>query len=153
MAKELKHHGIEVNLQVSFYATNFNLAVELATRDLYDGHLEPYCDLTVNVEEKQNKNEAYIKTYEIPGLEEFIIKNKLGKIVDNCYLQTDNGAIPLYKFNEERLKELDMKGYESYLSINKEEYPELFQEQEELSNEKENQELNHNIGFQEPKIR
>ena len=71
----------ELTVTVCSYAVNKRLAIDLLCKE--DGYWEPYAFLTVNLPEVPlQANEAFIKDFdENAGLLDFVLKNKLGKVL------------------------------------------------------------------------
>lgn len=105
----------ELTAAVRSYAVNKRLAVSLLCRE--DGYWEPYATLTVNLpEEPLRPNEAFVKCFaENQGLMEFVLENKLGKILPGQEGYSGFCAYPKIAFDMEKLREFDPQGTERYL--------------------------------------
>lgn len=95
---------IEVTIKTGRYG-NDRLAVMLVCYE--DGYPEPYGNLTVNLpEESVPEGYAFIDTNNIPNAEQFIKEYSLGKPT-GWYGHSGFCTYPLYRFNEDRLNELE----------------------------------------------
>lgn len=105
----------ELTVTVCSYAVNKRLAIDLLCKE--DGYWEPYAFLTVNLPEVPlQANEAFIKDFdENAGLLEFVLKNKLGKILPGQEGCSGFCTYPRIAFDMEKLREFDPEGTEKYL--------------------------------------
>lgn len=79
--------------------------------------IEPYAFLTVNLPEVPlQANEAFIKDFdENAGLLDFVLKNKLGKVLPGQEGRFGFCTYPRIAFDMEKLREFDPEGTEKYL--------------------------------------
>lgn len=105
----------ELTVTVCSYAVNKRLAVNLLCKE--DGYWEPYASLTVNLPvEPLRPNEAFVKCFdENQGLMDFILDNKLGKVLPGQEGYSGFCAYPKIAFDMEKLREFDPEGVEKYL--------------------------------------
>lgn len=106
----------ELTVTVCSYAVNKRLAVNLLCKE--DGYWEPYASLTVNLPaEPLRPNEAFVKCFdENQGLMDFILDNKLGKVLPGQEGYSGFCAYPKIAFDMGKLREFDPEGVEKYLS-------------------------------------
>ena len=105
----------ELTVTVCSYAVNKRLAIDLLCKE--DGYWEPYTFLTVNLPEVPlQANEAFIKDFEEnAGLLDFVLKNKLGKVLPGQEGRSGFCTYPRIAFDMEKLREFDPEGTEKYL--------------------------------------
>lgn len=108
---EWSEETTKVFLDISTYMNNGNIYVSIVSEE--EGYLEPYADLTVNFDETLPSYHAYIDVNNLSTAEEFIRENGLGEPTGKVKL-SGFCSYPLYKFNEDRLKEVCKKGIEAY---------------------------------------
>lgn len=91
---KINNHGIDYEVEVmKTKYINGNLAVLLI--DSKDG--QPYGNLTINLGDKLDDNEAYVDVNNMPDAERFIIDNRLGERT-NMIKPSGFCVYPLYKF-------------------------------------------------------
>ena len=104
-----------LELQVRSYYNGGNLALLLV--DWSQGEPEPWGDLSVNLGKSIEKNCAFIDVNNLGSdILPWIEKNGLGSPTGRTE-QSGFVAYPEYRFNPERLKELDDKGYAEYENL------------------------------------
>ena len=79
-----------------------------------EGELEPFGDLTVNLPGTVPAFCGYLDVNNLPGIDVFVTENQIGEFTGKV-LQSGFCTYPLYKFSEERLKELCPEGFEGYV--------------------------------------
>ena len=79
-----------------------------------EGDLEPFGDLTVNLLGTVPAFYGYLDVNNLPGIDVFVTENQIGEFTGKVY-QSGYCTYPLYKFSEERLKELCPEGFEEYV--------------------------------------
>lgn len=101
-----------IQLQITSYL-NGNLAIEMITWE--DGHPEPWNTLTVNFSHLCEKNHAFIDTNNNgQQILSWIVRNGLA-VPTGVTTQSGFCTYPEYRFREDRLREIDPDGYETYL--------------------------------------
>ena len=105
----------ELTVTVCSYAVNKRLAIDLLCKE--NGYWEPYAFLTVNLPEVPlQANEAFIKDFdENAGLLDFVLKNKLGKVLPGQEGRSGFCTYPKIAFDMEKLREFDPEGTGKYL--------------------------------------
>lgn len=98
---------IKVGFEINHYTNNKCLHIGLTTG--VGANLEPYADVTVNLEGKVPDYCGYLNTNNLPELEEFVAKNGIGEYTG---LKKQSGfcEYPLYFFQAEKLRELCPEG-------------------------------------------
>lgn len=91
---------IEVVINLSCYANNGSLFMELLDKETY----EPYSSLTVNLWNELPENMAFIDTNNCPEAEIFIKENELGSFT-GYREQSGFCKYPLYEFDLNKLRE------------------------------------------------
>lgn len=76
--------------------------------------LEQFGDLTVNLPGTVPAFCGYLDENGLPEIERFVTENQIGEFTGKVY-QSGYCTYPLYKFSEERLKELCPEGFEEYV--------------------------------------
>lgn len=101
----------QVQVTINTYQDNKSLYVGLTTSE--EGYSEPYGNLTVNLSVEAPKYCAFVDTNNMPGAEDFLVKNKIAVFTG---LTQSSGfcTYPLYLFNPERLEELCPDGMADY---------------------------------------
>lgn len=105
--------AIDLSLTVDSFGSTNNISIGLTS--IEDGCEELFAELTVDF------NEEVLPAYHgyldiggnLEGIEELVEENGLGERTGKVK-QSGFDSYPLYKFNEEKLKELDPKGIEAY---------------------------------------
>lgn len=106
---------VSLELQVRSYYNGGSLALLLA--DWSQGEPEPWGDLSVNLGNAVTKNCAFIDVNNLGSdILSWIEKNGLGSPTGRTE-QSGFVAYPEYRFNPERLKELDDRGYAEYENL------------------------------------
>ena len=104
-----------MELQVRSYYNGGKLALLLV--DWSHGEPEPWGDLSVNLGNAVSKNCAFIDVNNLSSdILSWIEKNRLGSPTGRTE-QSGFVAYPEYRFNPERLKELDDRGYAEYENL------------------------------------
>lgn len=106
----------ELTLTMDTYFNNENMYIGLDCMD--DGYPEPFCDLTVNLDETLPPYMAYVDTNNLPQAEALIRVAGLGEPTGQMKA-SGFCMYPLYSFNKERLQEYCPDGvlnYEASLS-------------------------------------
>lgn len=114
---KLSWHGeiIPLEVQVRSYYSGGNLAILLA--DWTSGEPQPWGDLTVNLGWTVSKDCAFIDVNNLGNdILPWMEKNKLGKPTGR-FEQSGFVTYPEYRFDPNRLLELDDLGYEQYTSL------------------------------------
>lgn len=110
-----QNEPVQLALRINTYDCNNNLYIGLT--DFEDGYPEPFADATVNFgDEVLPAYHGFLDVGNVKGLEEFIEENGLGERTGRVKASGFN-MYPLYKFNEEKLKEFDAKGVENYEKV------------------------------------
>ena len=105
---------MSLELQVCSYYDG-NLAVLLS--DWNNGEPEPWGDLTVNLGMTMEKNCALLDINQLgEEIQTWVEKNRLGTPTGRME-RSGFVVYPEYRFNPERLKELDDKGYAEYTAM------------------------------------
>lgn len=104
-----------VEIKVMYYVYGNGLCLKF----LEDGECYGYA--TVNFENKLPKYMAYVDTNDMPYIEEFIEKYRLGTNT-GMYMKSGFCKYPLYHFDKAILQKIDKKGVNLYESHNKESY-------------------------------
>lgn len=104
-----------VEIEINSYGNNKRIYIGLNSE--YDGVMEPYGDLTVNIDAPCPDYSGYLDTNNNPDLERFVVENNLGEFTGFSG-QSGFCSYPLYSFNVERLRELCPDGLESYERLN-----------------------------------
>lgn len=108
-------YGDELSLKptLNFYLSNNNLAVGLTE---YDKELEiedSYCMLTVNVDELPYLYAAIDTTYggeqKLQFLKDHALAEPTGEVLHSGFC-----TYPVYRFNEEKLREIDPNTFKAY---------------------------------------
>ncbi|WP_148509878.1 DUF4313 domain-containing protein [Hungatella hathewayi] len=103
-----------IQLQVVAYLDG-NLAIEMITWE--DGCPEPWNTLTVNLSGQRQKNCAFIDTNNNgEDILSWIIRHGLAVPTGNM-ARSGFCTYPEYRFREDRLRDIDPEGYESYLKM------------------------------------
>ena len=102
--------SINVSLEINQYMNNDNLYIGLS---LPNEDSEFFGDMTVNLSNELPPFCAYLDVNGIPGIEDFVTKNKLG---EDSGMKKRSGFVeyPLYIFNPEKLKDICPKQVERY---------------------------------------
>lgn len=101
----------ELTLTMDTYFHNENLYIGLDCMD--DGYLEPFIDLTVNLDEVLPPYMAYLDTNNFPQAEELVRKTGLG--TPTGQMRASGFCMyPLYSFNKEKLQEYCPDGVMNY---------------------------------------
>ena len=87
----------EVNIEITSYANNKSLAIQLWCED------GPFATLTVNLDGEREEGCQYVDVNNCPWAEQFIYKYKLGTFTGNIGY-SGFCAYPEFKFNIEELK-------------------------------------------------
>lgn len=98
----------EVIIRTSTYTNNGNLYIGLMCKIVedYGEWYEPYADITVNVR-KLDENCGAVDVNNFPEVENFITDNGLGEFTGD-YEFSGFCAYPVYRFNMDRIKLLEM---------------------------------------------
>lgn len=104
-----------LDCQVRSYYNNGNLALLL--QDWTNGEPEPWGDLTVNLGFYLDQDCAFVDVNHLgqeilPWLEREGLAKPTGRIQQSGFV-----SYPEYRFNGEKLAELDSEGYQTYLSL------------------------------------
>lgn len=103
---------IPVIFDIQQYMMNGNMYIGLVSKD-EDGYLEPYSDLTVNLDRKVPDYCAYVDVNNMPEAEKFISENELGYFT-GLVQRSGYCMYPLYSFNADKLRELCPEGMRMY---------------------------------------
>ena len=87
----------EVNIEVTSYANNKSLAIQLWCED------GPFATLTVNLDDERGAECQYVDVNNYPWAEQFIYKYKLGAFTGNIGY-SGFCAYPEFRFDIEELK-------------------------------------------------
>lgn len=98
---------------VKLYANNDNLSVSLLSYDKEGDYWAPFCSVTTNIEKLPYLYAAIDTNDNGPQLIAFLEKHGFG---ENVGLSLHSGFCdyPVFRFNEEKLREVDPKGFEKY---------------------------------------
>ena len=102
--KDYFGNPIEVLPRLGKYAYTNNLAIRLVTKDG-----EPWATLTVNLDVKLPPDYAYVDINNFDDASVFIEENGLGEWTGGIK-QSGFVIYPLYKFDLEKLKQLEREG-------------------------------------------
>lgn len=101
--------GIEINVQFNIqkYAYFGNTFISLwQIND--DGSVEPYANVTVNLNNKLAKNYGYVDTNNMPEIEKFLVDNDFA-INTGFYRESGFCRYPLYLFNFENIRKYTVR--------------------------------------------
>lgn len=99
--------------KLNMYANNYNLYLGLDSFDEDLGEIDSYCDLTVNIcklpylescVDIEYSGEQHMKFLEEQGIGQFT-----GKWIPSGFL-----SFPIFRFNEDKLREIDPKMFAEY---------------------------------------
>ena len=111
----------EVELSLAQYANNGRLYLVLS--NYRDGDLEPFADVTVNIDAPVPDYCGYLDTNNLSKVEKFVTENDLGEFT-GIMGQSGYCQYPLYLFNVDKLRELfpsEMEVYERSIGVVREE--------------------------------
>lgn len=113
-----------VRLVLNMYRDNDNLFVGLEEHDNEFDFWSPYCDVTVNISKLPFLESAI--NVNLGGQEKitFLIKNGFGALTDKI-LSSGFCQYPVFRFNAEKLKELDPEFFEKYALAHRQDIGEL----------------------------
>lgn len=100
--------------RLNMYRDNDNLYVGLDYVDEEYHMTAPYCDLTVNILPLPYLESAIDITYGMTDKLQFLAETGLAEPVPNKVLRSGFCAFPVYKFNEDMLREIDPDTFEKY---------------------------------------
>ena len=101
----------EVELSLAQYANNGRLYLGLS--NYRDGDLEPFADVTVNIDAPVPDYCGYLDTNNLSKVEKFVTENDLGEFT-GIMGQSGYCQYPLYLFNVDKLRELCPDGMDKY---------------------------------------
>lgn len=104
-----------VVIEINSYMNNKRIYIGLNCE--YEDSMEPYGDVTVNIDGPCPDYCGYLDTNNSPMLEAFVVNNNLGEFT-GIVGQSGFCSYPLYSFNVDRLRELCPDGLESYERVN-----------------------------------
>lgn len=101
----------EVELSLAQYANNGRLYLGLS--NYRDGDLEPFADVTVNIDAPVPDYCGYLDTNNLSKVEKFVTEHDLGEFT-GIMGQSGYCQYPLYLFNVDKLRELCPDGMDKY---------------------------------------
>lgn len=99
--------------KLNTYANNGNLYVGLDFYESEDGFWEPYSDVTVNIVKLSYLESAIDINNNGANVVNFLVKNGFGELTEKV-LPSGFCAFPVFKFNAEKLKEIDPVFFKEY---------------------------------------
>ena len=114
---ELEWEGKKVPLELQVRAYYCGGALALMLADWTSGEPEPWADLTVNLGEPDKKDCAFVDVNKLgQDILPWIEQNGLGRPTGRSQ-RSGFVVYPEYRFDSERLKELDDEGYRVYVQL------------------------------------
>lgn len=113
-----------VQPEVNLYANNDNLSVSLLSYEKEGDYWEPFCSVTTNIEKLPYLYGAIDTNDNGPQMIAFLEKNGFGESV-GLSLHSGFCDYPVFRFNEEKLRRVDPKGFEKYAKAHSKAKPRL----------------------------
>jgi len=102
-----------VALVLDMYRDNGNLFIGLEEYDKEYDYWDSYCDVTVNVGKLPFLESAINTEYNGPAKVDFLLQNGFGELTGKS-IPSGFCTFPVFKFNADKLKELDPEFFEKY---------------------------------------
>lgn len=106
------------------YLDNNNLYLGLVTEDLEWGGLTPYCDVTVNIDPLPYLHSCIDTNNNPQQVIEFLEKNGFGEDT-GMHMFSGFCMYPVFRFNEEKLREIDPEMFAAYAKAHGKDKPSL----------------------------
>lgn len=103
----------DVSLVFDMYRDNNNLFIGLEEYDKEFNYWDSYCDVTVNIIDLPFLYSAIEVNFGGQEKIDFLVKNGFGELTDKMVASGFN-KYPVFRFNPEKIKEIDPDFFESY---------------------------------------
>lgn len=110
--------------RLNFYVDNDNLYLGLVSEDLEWGGLEPYCDVTVNIDPLPYLHSCIDTNNNGAKMIAFLEQNGFGEDT-GMHMFSGFCLYPVFRFNEDKLREIDPEMFDAYAKAHGKDKPSL----------------------------